>query len=586
MLDEDAMHPGNGAHRTESETPFPSVSLAAQFRDVEQVGAFFQHVPRWDVDRLIVLPLDWSRGRDTEFWQGITPPLRHWRSFPFGSTAMPELAERTSPDEVRLQLDIMDAIYRECLEHRVEFVPSIVLPKFVLNDADNVRQMYPGLFRKDGEFRLDSTGYLPLLESILDEMRARYPHLAGFELRFSEGSSANIREYTLDDLERLEEWLPLWATFAESYGSQHGIDMIVFAHHYHASRGTRKRLHNLLNRHPTLWVLEDLTWPEEHVASPYLGYMDDAWVRQLAQSNYLCVNFLLDTEYMGQGRLPSVLPGWWQGGLRQCRELGVSGVNGRAMRWDRMDTLDSWNLLNVDLFCSLARNPDQDARELLKESVARRFGSEAAVEELTDALLESERLIRLQTMNGIDFTSHSAFPPPRHLHRHYYERALAMKAVNDLFAPAGTALHTETTDRLTADREWRHQQRTVARNPQDYLNEKAILVENVHRLNDEIERIAHSFGAQDRAFVTQSYALWLVHVRALQAFTELAVAHAEWVDKGCTNDGTLDEITAAGGRMDDLAAECSSRFGDAALFELAPRLRDMAQFARQPPTIT
>lgn len=495
---------------------------------------------------------------------------------------MRELAEHRSAEEVNAQLEIMDAVYQHCLEQQVEFIPSIVLPKFVLNDAEKVRRMFPHLFDTNGEFRLESASYLPMLETILDEMRDRYPQLAGFELRFSEGSSANIREYTLRDLCRLEEWLPLWTTFAETYGRQHGLEMVVFAHHYHSSRGSRRRLHGLLNRHPSLWVLEDLTWPEEHVSLPYLGYMGEEWAQRLARANPLCVNFLLDTEYMGQGLLPAVLPGWWQGALRQCRALGVSGVNGRVMRWDRFDTLDNWNLLNADLFCGLAREPDQDAAALLKESVERRFGPDAATDQLTAILLESERLIRLQTMNGVDFADHSGFPPPKHLHRDYFESPLKMLAVSDLFSAPGTALYAETTDELTADREWRQQQRIVARDSKDYLNEKAVLVERVQGLNSEIAAIAPSFSEDDREFVVKSYALWDLHARAFQLFAQVAVSHAKWTGDACVKNGSAAELEALACPLDELAAECSSRFGEKALFDLAPRLRTMARFVRRP----
>lgn len=498
---------------------------------------------------------------------------------------MPELAERRSAKEVNVQLEIMDAAYQHCLEQRVEFIPSIVLPKFVLNEPDEVRGAFPHLFSVDGEFRLESTAYLPMLETILDEMRDRYPKLAGFELRFSEGSSANIREYTLRDLNRLEEWLPLWTTFAETYGRQHGLEMVVFAHHYYSSRGSRRRLHGLLNRHPSLWVLEDLTWPEEHVALPYLGYMGEEWVQRLARANPLCVNVLLDTEYMGQGLLPAVLPDWLQGALQQCQALGVAGVNGRVMRWDGFNTLDNWNLLNADLFCGLAQDPDQDATTLLKKSVERRFGPDAATDELSAILMESERLIRLQTMNGVDFADHSGFPPPKHLHRDYFESPLKMLAVSDLFSPPGTALYAEATDDLTADREWRQQQRMVARDPKDYLNEKAVLVERVQGLNREIEAIAPSFLQDDREFVTKSYALWDLHARAFHLFAQVAVSHAKWASEARGQNNSTAELEALGRLLDELADECSSRFDEKTLFELAPRLRTMARFVRQPKPI-
>lgn len=565
-----------------NERPFRVISLSAQFRDVEQVDALFGHVPRWGIDRLIVLPLDWARAGETDFWRGLVPPLRHWTSFPFGNAAMPELAARRDPGEANAQLEIMDTVYIRCVDHGVEFMPSIVLPKFALNDVDDVRRAHPQLFDRNGLFRLESTAYLPMLESILDEIRDRYPRIAGFELRFSEGSSANIRQYSLDDLNRIDEWLPLWTTFAEVYGRRHGLEMMVFAHHYHASRGTRRRLHGLLARHPSLWVLEDLTWPQEHVSLPYLGYLGEEWTQRLARDNPLCVNLLLDTEYMGQGRLPAVLPGWWQGGLRHCRAMGVAGVNGRVMRWDRSDTLQTWNLLNVDLFCALAHDPDADAEQLLRESVARRFGADAGVNALTDALLESERLIQLQTLNGVDFADHSGFPPPKHLHRDYFESPLKMLAVSDLFSPQGTALHAGATDALTADKEWREQLRIVARDSAEYVNAKTVLVERVKQLNEDIARISATLQLEDRAFVTTSYALWLLQARAFQLFTKVAASHAEWIAAECGIGGALDVLSGFGDQLDELAAETSERFGENALFDLAPRLRAMARFVRDP----
>lgn len=557
---------------------FTRITLSPHFRDVPHVHRFFAELPAWNLTGIVVTPLDMNRGPHRSFWHGMTGPLQHWGSSPFGATAAPGLADLRDRDQVRRQIEILDEVYALCLQTGVELHFSVPLLKFAVDDGDAVRRELPGLFDSGDNLDLTSPALTDVIEQTLNDIAKRYPKLTGVEARIAEGASATIHPFTAKDLATTEDWFAPWLDRVAGFCDRQGWDLVVFPHHYEANRGDRRRLHETMAEHPQAWVLEDLTWPEEHVTLPYLGYLGDERATRLAASNPLIVNCLLDTEYMGQGLVPSVLPGWWSGGLQQALEYGARGANGRVARWDQFRSLDNWNVFNIDLFCALAHDPGADPEMILTDSLKRRFGAAAAA--LTPLLLQSERLIRSQTLNGIDFTSHSAFPPVRALARRYFQTPLAMQAVDDLFAPSGTRCYGVADDSLTAGDEWRHQMRTRTRASQSYTADFTALVSEIAQAERDAVAIATRFSPELRAFVQTSYALWTTQAQAFRLFVDGAAAHAEWLHTDAAS--SLIEMRKVGSHMARHAAAVADRFEPGALFDLSDRLMRMAGFLSNP----
>ncbi|MBO0813035.1 MAG: hypothetical protein J2P23_13450 [Microlunatus sp.] len=558
-------------------------TLYASFGTPAEVDRLFQQVPPAAMDRLILAPTDWAAGARPEFWRGQVPgTVARWASYPFGAAAVPELAARRDPDQVATQLAVTDRVYDACLARRTGFFFTLVVPKFPFNDPAAVRVALPGLFGSDGRIDLTAAQVRStldrILDAVLDDVRERYPGLAGFMISAAEGAGATVHEFRREDFEELGSWLDPLLTHVAEYGERHGLRMIILAHHYTQTRATRDHLHRLLGRHPGLEVLEDLTWPEEHLGLPWFGYLGDVGPTALATTNRLHVKFLLDTEYMGQGRIPSVLPNWIADGIRAVAATPAAGILGRVNYWDGRATFDGWNALNVELFCALGQDPGADPEQLLQAAVVRRFGDRAAG--LADLLLDGEELLGAgQAINGIAFTDHSAFPPPEHLHHSFFRTPLHMKATDDLFATPGTALYGPATGSITATTEWRQQLRTVTRSPADYDADLDLAGQAVARLALRAADLTDHLAPRDRDFVQRSYAMWRDRTTAHRVYAAAAADHTSWFGGDRQRAGSLRRHAVA---LEQLAEDFERRNGCHALFEFVDRLRSMADYLRHP----
>lgn len=558
-------------------------TLYASFGTPGEVDALFAQLPESGIDRLILAPTDWAAGQRPEFWRGQVPgTVERWTSYPFGSAGAPDLAALRDRHQVDTQLAVTDRAYEACVARGLEFFFTLVVPKFPFNDPAAVRVALPRLFADDGRIDLTSaevrTTLDTMLDATLDDVCRRYPELTGFMISTAEGAGATVHEFQREDFEELGRWLDPLLVHVEEYGARHGLGMIILAHHYTQTRATRDRMHRLLGRHPTLEVLEDLTWPEEHIGLPYFGYLGETGPQPLATSNPLQVKFLLDAEYMGQGRIPSVLPTWIAGGVRAVAATSATGILGRVNYWDGRATFDGWNALNVDLFCGLGQDPGADPEQLLRDAVVRRFGDRGAG--LADLLLEGETLVGAsQTINGVPFTDHSAFPPPEHLHHSFFATPLHMKATDDLFAAPGTKLYGPATGSLNATTEWRHQLEIVTRAPDAYRADLDRAHRAVAGLSDRAARVADDLAPGDRDFVLGSYAMWTTRTAAHRIYAEAAADHTDWMHGSSRAAGVFDSHAT---KLDRLAADFERLHGSHALFEFVGRLRSMADYLRHP----
>jgi len=576
-------------------SPFESITLRGNFRDAAQVHEFFSHVDHWQIDQFVLMPTDWNCHPGKDFFRGQMVPKDatnwrgadyNWLSYPFGADAMPSLVEYCDEEQIQQQLAITDAVYEECQKHGVGFSFLIVVPKFLYNDRKTVVKEISHLFDEYGTFQLSNPAYFSLLEAIFDDVHQRYPKMDGFEIWIAEGAGPSVHFYSIEDFQKVEEWLPLWMSFLDAYGLRRNLEMKVSAHHVLHSRKTKEIFHKVLARFPRIKIYENIAWPSEHAALPFLDFLGIDYISDFAAKSPLGLYFLLDTEFMGQGRIPCVIPEWWQGGLQQAQMVGTKEVSGRTMFWDEYGTIDGWNLLNVDLFCALAHDPHQNIQPLLEKAVARRF-SQAVAGPLSEVLLDVQRAIILgQMINGCDLLDHSAFPLPDFLNEHYFPHPLTMKCTNDLFLPPGTKLFGALDMDMMAGREWRQQMALVTRDPEDYLREKDTAIRMIKEMCSKIDKITPNMPEEDAAFVEKSFHMWLEFVRGLRLYVEAAQAHAAWYQKGCNKDDVqLDRMKTISKKLEQSADTFAGRFGEGKLFDCAGRMRAMAQCLAAPEPI-
>lgn len=559
-----------------------TVQLTAIFRDAKQVHEYFEHIKDLNIDRLVLYNTDFNRDdKEIDFWYGKPMNYIHknWLSWPFGSRALPQLTKYWNQHEIDVQLDIWDTCYELCLKHGIGFMPIIQIPRLPISDPEILKKELPHLYEKDtGRFDIYGTQYLPILETTLDEIREKYPKLAGFEIWLAEGmGKTTLHHFSREDLERQKEWMPNYLSCFESYKKKHNIDITVFAHHALHTRRSRSLTYDIIKNYD-LDLMEDLTWPEEYVALPFIGYLDNQKVKEINHYNPIDVNFLLDTEYIGQGRIPSVYPGWIYRGLKFAEAFELPIVNGRTQHWDNYATLQSWNRHNVDVFTSLANDMDQDPQKVLEASLARGFGEKIS-KPLAEILMESERLIVLiNAVNGILVTYHSEFPKPEFLHRGYLKGLRKEKCINYLFEAPGTCLYEQDPELINADNEWRSQLRLRARSYSEYLSEKDEAIASLEKINAKIAELVKDVKPEDAEFISRSFGVWLYFARGMKHFVEAACFINQWIN--CGNGA--EELQRIAGDLEKLAKDCEKEYGNNVLYDLPNDFRALADFIKNP----
>ncbi|MCL2478653.1 MAG: hypothetical protein FWF22_04070 [Treponema sp.] len=560
-----------------------TVSLSGNFRDARQADEFFSLSPSPGFDRFVLMAPDWNRGPANPYLRGqiADGSITSFKSYIFGEKTVPALENFIDKNEVEIQRSIADAVYRNCLQKKIKFVFNLVLPKFPFNEKSAVQNALPCLYKSDGRMNLSASEHIPLIVSMMDEVYSRYPKMAGFEIWIAEGAGATVHQFDFEDLQSVDNWLDGWLEAVSGYGKKYNLEMAVFSHHYHHSRETLWNNQVVIQKHPDLMVMVDNTWPEENVALSSFKYLDDFQFAEIFRKNPVSVNYLLDTEYMGQGRIPSVYPAFWQKCLQKAEQMNAECANGRIFYWDDYATMDSWNIVNVYLFCRLARDPYADVSSILKDILSEKFGSFAAAETLKNFLNESQKLSMLtQTLNGISFPDHSAFPQPAYLNREYFKNPfLAMKAVDDLFSTPGTHLAKPADGNLRAGSQWRTQLNLIAREPSGYFGDIETGITGIEKLLRETMKLKNDLPGKDFSFISQSYDLWLFYAKANRLFI-IAASHHCAVRSGRSDKNESTELLKICNEMEKLAGEFLMKYNDSTLFNLAGRLKAMADFIK------
>lgn len=451
----------------------------------------------------------------------------------------------------------------------IEFWLAMPFPMFPTQDSDAIRRALPSIF-SGNRIDMRNPRLAQILQTNIRTLKKRIPSLKGVNIWTAEGAGGiEISSY---DVAHPREWQSAIMKAFESSTRELGIGAILFAHNFGLTVGGRREVYKMAAQFPGLIVMEDITWPEEDMLHPFLGYLPAADRALLFRSNPVALNFLLDTEYLGQGVLPSVYPRWWKRNVSASSEAGAKVAMGRTFFWDGGMTDKNFNRLNAFIFTALCHNPGADEKELLRSAVRESFGAEAP-QELVELLWETEPVIKdVVGINGVDPLSHSRFPPGQTIEQH----KAGMKSVFDLFSRPGTPLYPPLTDALNNVGQWRWQNKIVSEPASKYLSVKQTAAEWSDRAVDRAKKVAAPLLGMKRELIVQGYEALNCLARAMVVYVRAADLYHRLAE-----EKTVDE-SAARTQFEDMASQLDTLAGQpgASSLSYAKNIREFAGFLR------
>jgi hypothetical protein len=452
----------------------------------------------------------------------------------------------------------------------IEFWVAMPFPMFPTQDKDAIRHALPSIFSRD---RIDMRNprVAEILQINIRTLKKRIPSLKGVNIWTAEGAGGI--ELSSYDVAHPLEWQTSIMRAFEAGTRELGIDAILFAHNFGLTVGGRRNVYKMAAQFPSLIIMEDITWPEEDMLHPFLRYVPAKDRAFLFRSNPVALNFLLDTEYLGQGVLPSVYPRWWKRNVRASSEAGAKVAMGRTFFWDGGMTDKNFNRLNAFIFTALCHNPDADEKELLRRAVGESFG-EGASHELVELLWETEPVIKdVIGINGVDPLSHSRFPPGQTIE----QRKAGMKSVFDLFTtPAGTPLYPPLTDDLNNASQWRWQNKIVSEPASKYLSVKQTAAEWSNQAVDRARKVSASLPEEKRKLIVQGYEALNCLAQAMVVYVQAADLYHRVVEEKNVDDPVAKaQFESLSSQLDKL-----SEYPGASSLSYAKNIKEFAGFLR------
>jgi hypothetical protein len=369
-------------------------------------------------------------------------------------------------------------------------------------------------------------------------------------------------------LEKLDDYLPGWLEVIDRVARRHDKTVHFFTHHYTHSVETRRNLYRILEEYPDYYLMEDITWPEEHLSLETLASIDPDLRETFCSRRYAKLNFLLDTEYMGQGVVPSIFPRWWKQHVQYSLDHGLTGAVGRIFWWDLGDTLTNYNRGNIYCYGRLTWDYTLDPDDLLREYLCLRFGYEAGTA-LTPAFLAAERLVRRTFLiNGVGPFDHAAFPRPEFIRPEYQRNGnRTMKNIDDLLQNPGTRLYGSEKN-IRNVHQWRYQLRLHSLPVEEMVAEKRAAASEANQIVDGIDSLRPVIGTEVADRVSRGFATFAVLAEAMIEFLYVA-----YHDVG----GRIDDRDYWLSKLSHRAEDVEGRYGSEFYLRLPERLRTVVR---------
>lgn len=429
---------------------------------------------------------------------------------------------------VAYEEQLIERAYKAALANEIDFYYSFPFPSFPVQDKETVIKLKPEYFKKDGRFDIYSPLLPDLLKKTIRKFKAKLPALKGVNMWLAEGSG-EIYDFDHEDLIHVKKWLkPIIKAFSE-VSKELNLEAIAFTHNYKHTAETLQQVYEVLSAFPDIIMMQDITWPEENMLMPFEEYLTREDVT-LVKNNKSVYMALTDTEYLGQGTWPGVYTRWWKYNIKEIYQTHGYGAIGRVFFWDKGQTDINFNRLNVHLFAAFLNNPSADERIILSASVHEMFGKDCP-ERLVDILFETEEIIKeVISVNYVSPLSHSGYPSPNYLDADYFKGVYNMKAVNDLFEPAGTPLYTAFTDykNLNAGNYWRYERKIVSKAASEYLRTKQQSIDWLKKIIPEVKQLTIHLKPEHRNLFITSYNSLFILAKGMKVFVEAAKVHYDW----------------------------------------------------------
>lgn len=536
---------------------------------LEKIPDLFDLLLQAGINQFVFMPPDFMYLKDWDQKNGghldaygSSPP-----DFPYGLDSYPKFTKYANTEEIKRQRDLLEKCcwYAKLTGIKIYFL--LLIPKFPINTKDVVRELYPELLGKDGEFDPENSEYMRFLDVQINELMNHNPGISGLDIWLAEGAGEVIYYWPEEALRRIDRFLPKWIGLFEKKSQEFGLDIQFFTHRSNHTNATRKSMYSVFQDHPGICLTEDITWPEEFNSLPILAFLDKGVLEQFLMLKRNKLNFILDTEYMGQGVTPSILPDWYKQHINYCLHNSITIVSGRILMRDGNYSLSNHNRGNVYCFGAFAWKPDRIAAEVLKEYLALRYGNENA-DELTGVFLLTEEMIRkTYTINGLGFSARSAFPCTQEMVSSKYSNAVPLlKCVEDLARPAGTPLFG-AGENLKNYEQWRYQLRTYALSEEQYFTEKDEAIRLALYAHEKIKNMDFP-GKQE---VLESFEALYFYARAMKEYTKLVLSDSR-------EDGVGLENALNG--LEKLANEIASVKGDDFYFRTPRQMKELVSAYR------
>ncbi|MHB1156570.1 MAG: hypothetical protein ACYC26_07000 [Phycisphaerales bacterium] len=537
---------------------------------LEKIPDLFDLLLQAGINQFVFMPPDFMYIKDWDQKNGghldangSSPP-----DFPYGLDSYPGFKKYADMKEIKRQMDLLAKCCWFAKLTGIKIYFLLLIPKFPVNTKKVIRELYPELLDNGGEFDPENGEYMRFLDAQINELMNHNPGISGLDIWLAEGAGEVIYYWPEEALRRIGRFLPEWIGLLEKKAREYGLDLQFFTHRSNHTNATRKLMYSVFQDHPDICLTEDITWPEEFNSLPILAFLDKDVLEQFLKLKRNKLNFILDTEYMGQGVTPSILPDWYKQHINYCVHHGITIVSGRILMRDGNYSLTNHNRGNVYCFGAFAWKPDRIAAEVLKEYLALRYGNESA-DELAGVFLLTEEIIRkTYTINGLGFSARSAFPCDREMVSSKYSNAVPLlKCVEDLARPVGTPLFGAAGKNLKNYEQWRYQLRTYALSEEQYFTEKDEAIRLALYACTKIKNIDFP-GKQE---VLESFEVLYFYARAMKEYIKLVLAD----NRG---DGAGLENALSG--LDKLAGEIALVKGDDYYFRTPRQMKGLVSAYR------
>jgi hypothetical protein len=293
-----------------------------------------------------------------------------------------------------------------CLFHQA-FVP----PGF---DVEAVREHYAGKRELPGledAIRKNSREMASAIFKHMPQVDSLFHH--SLECPWMWEGAVSI--FPCDDHEAGERAFDAYLTALTGACEEHGKELLFWTHVSNIPARQIRLMHRVLERHPSVVVIEDHAWPNDTWPhTPIMGHVPGDVFETVTAGRWGMTIVTTDGEFYGAGALPTAYPEPHvrsaEVTVKRGAECGIVRLNQQAMT--PLSTLQDVNAISVIAASEQWWEPARSLEELWGDWCSARFGERAA-SAVVSALKKSETIIvRGLSASGLTLMDHSGLSVP------------------------------------------------------------------------------------------------------------------------------------------------------------------------------